>query len=151
MGESTYIGLIKYNNIGLEYILGNIDTEILINRKIEALYYFFPLIEKMILEIFKLVPEADVEYISQGIMKTPISLIESNENCYQLPENIVEIIKKYYGEDGVRNKLFHVIDKEINIVVDYKEILYLVSVLLCILRDKTLEYDEKEFINIELI
>ena len=44
-------GLIKYNNIGLEYILGNIDTEILINRKIEALYYVFPLIEKMILII----------------------------------------------------------------------------------------------------
>ena len=140
MDKEIYIAFIKYfENDETKRVIGQIDVEILHEEKVECLYYIFPLIEKMILEIFKLVPESDVEYIEQGIMKTPISIIENNDSSKVLPSYIIDIIKKYYKEDGPRNKLLHIGNAEITVNVSFNELLYLISNLLIILKNKLLQ------------
>lgn len=135
MVKFTYLDFIKaiQNNDTIK-LIGDIDVDLLRLNKIESLNYSFPLIERMILEIYKLVPESDVEHYEQGVMKTPISIIDNNIEV--LPENTVNIIKRIYGDDGIRNKLFHVKSEVIHIEVSFEEINYLIMQLLSILRDK---------------
>lgn len=135
MVKFTYLDLIRaiQNNDTIQ-LIGEIDIDLLNSNKVESLYYSFPLIERMVLEIYKLVPESDVEHYEQGIMKTPISIIDNNVKV--LPENTVNIIKQIYGDYGIRNKLFHVKSEFINIEVSFEEINYLIMQLLSILRDK---------------
>lgn len=152
MGKKIRIAIIKcLENDETKKLIGKIDTEFLKEEKIEVLYYMFPLIERMIIEIFKLVPESDVEYLEQGIMKTPISIVENNESYKVLPEYIIKIIKKYYEPDGVRNKLFHVGKNKISVNVSFKELIYLILNLLMILRHKLDEYNKFAFKEIELL
>lgn len=135
MVKFTYLDFIKaiQNNDTIK-LIGDIDVDLLRLNKIESLNYSFPLIERMILEIYKLVPESDVEHYEQGVMKTPISIIDNNIEV--LPENTVNIIKRIYGDDGIRNKLFYVKSEVINIEVSFEETNYLIMQLLSILRDK---------------
>lgn len=152
MDKEIYIAFIKYfENDETKRVIGQIDVEILHEEKVECLYYIFPLIEKMILEIFKLVPESDVEYIEQGIMKTPISIIENNDSSEVLPSYIIDIIKKYYKEDGPRNKLLHIGNAEITVNVSFNELLYLISNLLIILKNKLEEYTNFSFEDIKIL
>jgi hypothetical protein len=152
MDKEIYIAFIKYfENDETKRVIGQIDVEILHEEKVECLYYIFPLIEKMILEIFKLVPESDVEYIEQGIMKTPISIIENNDSSKVLPSYIIDIIKKYYKEDGPRNKLLHIGNAEITVNVSFNELLYLISNLLIILKNKLEEYTNFSFEDIKIL
>ena len=152
MDKEIYIAFIKYFvNDETKRVIGQIDVEILHEEKVECLYYIFPLIEKMILEIFKLVPESDVEYIEQGIMKTPISIIENNDSSKVLPSYIIDIIKKYYKEDGPRNKLLHIGNAEITVNVSFNELLYLISNLLIILKNKLEEYTNFSFEDIKIL
>lgn len=135
MVKFTYLDFIRaiQNNDTIQ-LIGEVDINLLNSNKVESLNYSFPLIERMILEIYKLVPESDVEHYEQGIMKTPISIIDNNVEV--LPENTVNIIKRIYGDDGIRNKLFHAKSEIINIEVSFEEINYLIMQLLSILRDK---------------
>lgn len=152
MDKEIYIAFIKYfENDETKRVIGQIDVEILHEEKVECLYYIFPLIEKMILEIFKLVPESDVEYIEQGIMKTPISIIENNDSSKVLPSYIIDIIKKYYKEDGPRNKLLHIGNAEITVNVSFNELIYLISNLLIILKNKLEEYTNFSFEDIKIL
>ena len=152
MDKEIYIAFIKYfENDETKRVIGQIDVEILHEEKVECLYYIFPLIEKMILEIFKLVPESDVEYIEQWIMKTPISIIENNDSSKVLPSYIIDIIKKYYKEDGPRNKLLHIGNAEITVNVSFNELLYLISNLLIILKNKLEEYTNFSFEDIKIL
>ena len=91
MGKFTYLDFIRaiQNNDTIQ-LIGKIDINLLKSNKVESLNYSFPLIERMILEIYKLVPESDVEHYEQGIMKTPISIIDNNVEV--LPENTVKSI-----------------------------------------------------------
>lgn len=131
-------------------IIGEIDTEILEKRNsIETLYYALPLIERMILEIFKLVPGSDIEYYQQGIMRTPIEIINKNNNDKIIPDKIVNIIEKYFKEDGIRNKIFHV--EDVNVVIEgyFTDITYLIMELLQILKNRISMYKEFEIKLIE--
>ena len=69
MVKFTYLDLIRaiQNNDTIQ-LIGEIDIDLLNSNKVESLNYSFPLIERMILEIYKLVPESDVEHYEQGIM-----------------------------------------------------------------------------------
>ena len=69
-------------------------------------------------------------------MKTINSILEHNENLEIIPTEIAKIIQKYFKDDGIRNKLFHVKSEVINIEVSFEEINYLIMQLLSILRDK---------------
>ncbi len=148
MARFTYIDLIKaIQNEETASLIGKIDIDVLKNNSIMSLYYSLPLIERMILEIYKLIPESDVEHYEQGVMKTPISIIDNNIEV--LPVNTVDIIKRIYGDDGVRNKLFHIKSGEIKFEISFEEINFLIMQLLSILRDKIDESNGFEIKDIE--
>ena len=133
----NYVDLIK----GIEdektiNIIGKIDCESLLETNGDNLLYIFPLIEKMVLEIYKLNPESNVEDYSQGIMKTTNSIFESNASLSLIPENLIVLIKKYFANDGLRNKLFHVNESIVGVEVDYSEINYIIMHLLSILKNQ---------------
>lgn len=152
MDKACYIAFIKYfENNETRKIIGKIDINLLYDEKIECLYYAFPLIEKIILEIFKLVPEADVECFGQGIMRTPISIIENNDGYKILPSFIIDLIEKYYSNNGPRNQLFHSKEEEIKLKVDFKELIYLIAKLIMIFRNKLDEVNDFEFEDIKLL
>lgn len=115
-------------------LLGNIDCEILNSNKAESLYYSLPLIERIILEIYKLVPESNIESIEQGIMRTPVKIIEANEQV--LPKELLEKIKTIYQDNGLRNKIFHPTGDALEIKVDFCEINKIILQLLEILIQK---------------
>ena len=149
MAKFTYIDLIKaIQDKSTIKVIGNIDTKLLNSGNLKSLYYSFPLIERMVLEIYKLIPESDVEQYQQGIMKTTMSIIKSNNNL--LPQKSLEMIQNYYdGENCLRNKLFHPKKKSITIQINFNEINYLIMQLLSILKDKLKENDVYEFKDIE--
>ena len=135
MARFTYIDLISaIDSEETQNIIGKIDVNTLRLEDIESLYYIFPLIERIILEIYKLVPDADVEHYEQGIMKTVLSIIDRNIELDVLPENLINIIKKYYDGDCPRNRLFHVKNPNVNISVSFNELHYVIMHLLFILK-----------------
>lgn len=145
----TYIDLIKaIQDEETIKLIGEIDLKLLNSQTVESLYYSFPLIERLVLEIYKLIPYADVEQYDQGIMRPIVSIIDGNSD-YILPENIVEIIKKYFDDDGARNQLFHNKVGVINIKVSFDEINFAIMQLLSILKIKISENSDFNFENIE--
>ena len=56
-------------------LIGKIDTAAIRKNNIESLYYEFPLIERVVLEIYKLLPLSDVEFYQQGTMRTIMEMI----------------------------------------------------------------------------
>ena len=149
MAKFTYTDLIKaIQDKSTIKVIGQIDIKLLNSGNEKSLYYSFPLIERMILEIYKLIPESDVEQYQQGIMKTMISIIKSNDKI--LPEKSLEMIKYYYGgENCLRNKLFHPKTKSITIKINFNEINYLIMQLLSILKDNLKENNVYEFKDIK--
>lgn len=134
-------------------VIGKIDADFLNENNADMLYYAFPLIERILLEIFKLTPGSDVEHIEQGIMKTPIAMLEKNDAINVLPEYILDLIKKYYSDNGIRNNLFHV-DVSIDRVPlnAFDEVRILATKTFNILKNKIEETKTKsviEFIDIE--
>lgn len=120
-------------------IIGKIDTRALKTNKVDSLYYIFPLIERIVLEIYKLLPLSDVEYYQQGTMRSIMELLDKDTNDY-FPNKVIDIIKKYYKEDGLRNRLFHPKD-EIGTVyfnkdeLQYTELNYVVVELINLLKE----------------
>ena len=151
MDRKSYVDRISdIENEQTKNVIGKIDKEILNSEIIESLYYIFPLVERMILEIYKLIPDADVEHYEQGIMKTPIAIIENNKTNL-LPEDIVTLIKKYYGDDGLRNELLHIQKEIFEVSVSFDELTYLIANLLSILKELLKENSSNNFDDIELL
>ena len=136
MARFTYLDLIKaIEDEQTINIVGNIDTDFLSNKIVENLYYSFPLIERLILEIYKQIPDADVEQYEQGTSKTILSIINHNKVDI-IPEYIKNLIYKYYdGDDSLRNQLFHPKEDVVNINVSFEEINYIIMQLLSILKN----------------
>ena len=82
-------------------------------------------------------------------MRTPKAIIEENAYLHVIPENLEEIIKKYYGDDGARNKVFHVSQQDEGIEVSFIELIFLLSQLLGILNSKLEFYTDIEIEEIE--
>ena len=145
----TYIDLIKaIQSEETIKLIGEVDLKLLNSQTVESLYYSFPLIERLVLEIYKLIPDADIEQYNQGIMRPIVSIIDGNSDNI-LPENIVKIIKKYFDDDGARNQLFHNKVGVINIKVSFDEINFAIMQLLSILKIKISENSDFNFENIE--
>ena len=145
----TYIDLIKaIQSEETIKLIGEVDLKLLNSQTVESLYYSFPLIERLVLEIYKLIPDADIEQYNQGIMRPIVSIIDGNSDNI-LPENIVKIIKKYFDDDGARNQLFHNKVGIINIKVSFDEINFAIMQLLSILKSKISENSDFNFENIE--
>lgn len=152
MVRFTYLDLIKaIEDEQTINIVGNIDTDFLSNKIVENLYYSFPLIERLILEIYKQIPDADVEQYEQGTSKTILSIINHNKVDI-IPEYIKNLIYKYYdGDDSLRNQLFHPKEDVVNINVSFEEINYIIMQLLSILKKLLKENDNYYFKEIEYL
>lgn len=152
MARFTYLDLIKaIEDEQTINIVGNIDTDFLSNKIVENLYYSFPLIERLILEIYKQIPDADVEQYEQGTSKTILSIINNNK-VNIIPEYVKELIFKYYdGDDSLRNQLFHPKEDVVNINVSFEEINYIIMQLLSILKNLLKENDSYNFKVIEYL
>lgn len=87
--------------------IGKIDLNVLESRTEESLYYLFPLIERLVVEILKYKSDSNIEFYEQGTYRTLNSIFESEENKKYFDEDLINLIKKYYDEDGLRNKLLH--------------------------------------------
>lgn len=149
MARFTYLDFIKaLGDDNIKNIIGEIDTDFLNSGTVESLYYSFPLIERMVLEIYKLVPAADVEHYEQGIMKTLLSIIQNNK-VEVLPEQTIQILNKYYGDDGLRNQLLHPNKDIIDINVSFDEINYIIMQLMSILKRLLKENINYQFKDIE--
>lgn len=132
----TYIDMIKaIEDESTERIVGKIKTELLNIKVAENLYYIFPLIERMVLEIYKLVPGANIEQYEKRTMKTINSILNQNEELDVIPIELSKIIQNYYKDDGLRNKLFHVTPgKQVSFQINIDEINYIIMHLLSILK-----------------
>lgn len=149
MGKITYFnlinGLINESNIK---VLGKIQVEVLNSQKFESLYYTFPLIERLVLEIYKLIPSSNVEHYDQGTMKTLNSIIDNNDENI-ISEDLKEKVKKYFDDDGIRNKILHVKDNDtVSIEVNFNELAYIIMCLLSIFNRM---YNQYSFSNIHKI
>lgn len=152
MDKLLYADFIEiYEDTETIRLIGKIDTKFLKQNRIETLYYSFPLIERIVLEIYKLVPEADIEHYEQGIMRTVMAMINNNKQLEVLPRYIIEIIERYFGDDGIRNKLFHIRNENVTVKVNFREINYLIMKLLVILKKELANYISFDFNKIEYI
>lgn len=134
-----------------EAIIGKIDTKFLNSKVVETLCYSFPLIERLVLEIYKLIPDADVEYYEQGINRTILSIIEGNKDIEVIPELIIKQLKKYYDKNGLRNEIFHPNGETITIEVNFEEINNIIMHLLSVLKELLKENTEYDFKDIEYL
>jgi len=136
---------VKKNNIkelfkNKEVILkiGKIDMNVINAKSLVSLYYKFPLIERLVLEIYKAIPGSNIEIYEQGTMKTINSIIDNNQSIDVLGPKIKDIINKYFFDSNTspRNILFHPKGEGTpNIKVDFEEINELIKNLLNILID----------------
>lgn len=149
MVRFTYLKTLQDNNT--KSIIGEIDIELLNFRTIESLYYGFPLIERMVLEIYKLVPDADIEHYEQGINRTLLSIIDRNKGIQVIPKNTIDILNRYYGDNGLRNQLLHPNKDIIDIKVSFEEVNYIIMQLMTILKKLLKENINYEFKDIELL
>lgn len=91
----------------LKLIVPDFDSNLLNANGIEILFYFFPLIERMLVEILALEKYMDIEQKSQGMIRTINSIIENEKLESILYVGMLDKLKEWYGQDGIRNKLLH--------------------------------------------
>lgn len=132
-------------------VIGKIDKEIISAQIVESLYYIFPLIERIVLEIYKLIPDADVEHYEQGIMKTLLSIINSNNSINIIPKNTIDILNKYYGDGGLRNQLLHANKDVIDIKVSFNELNFVLMRVLSIFKEMLNENIFDSFEDIKVL
>lgn len=134
--------------------IGKIDMEVIEDKSYYSLYYKFPLIERLVLEIYRSVPGTNIEKYEQGTMKTINSIIKSNSALELIPQNIIEKINVYFNEkdDSPRNVVFHEWgENEKNVVVNFEEINYIISNLLALLNHMSKEYNLATLKKIETL
>lgn len=151
--EANLIELIKENeNQNTISAIGKIDFKTLEKMDINDLLYIFPLIERMVIEVYKLIPGAIVEVNSQGTIKTITQVIKDNETIgiKKISEKIRKIVFFYYDDiNSLRNILFHPKKEAITIQYNKNEILFVILSLLKILNDTSKSYDIKMLKMIE--
>ena len=134
--------------------IGKIDMEVIEDKSYYSLYYKFPLIERLVLEIYRSVPGTNIEKYEQGTMKTINSIIKSNSALELIPQNIIEKINVYFNEkdDSPRNVVFHEWgENEKKVVVNFEEINYIISNLLALLNHMSIEYNLATLKKIEAL
>lgn len=156
MHRINYEMIIKaIENKDTKNLIGDIDIEAIKKNNVQSLYYEFPLIERIVLEIYKQLPLSDIEYYQQGIMRTVLEIIAKDQSNY-FPENLIRILEKYYNEKGLRNKLFHIVDDIGNIKInrdelDFVELKFAIMQLLSILRNTCEKYTIENIGSIALL
>ena len=136
-------------------LIGKVDTNFIKNDNYDSLFYEFPLIERIVLEIYKLLPLSDVEGYQQGTMRTVMEILKKDSYGY-FPENLVTTLKKYYDDNGLRNKLLHVKDDigKVDVAqdeLDYGELKASIAELILILKETSSSYTVEKIGKIKTI
>lgn len=87
--------------------IGKIDLNVLESRTETSLYYLFPLIERLVIEILKYKEDANIEFYEQGTYRTLNSILDIEENTKYFDKDLINLIQEYYRNDGLRNKMLH--------------------------------------------
>lgn len=142
INNSSFIRLLE-NEITISKI-GKIDMEVIRDESYYSLYYKFPLIERLVLEIYKSVPGTNIEKYEQGIMKTINSIIRNNHSFELIPDYLIEKINFYFNEkdDSPRNVVFHEFGTDNKkVAVNFNDINYIIANLLALLKHISIEYN----------
>lgn len=97
----------KYYIEEMQDAIGLIDFKALDNNNFEVLYYLFPLIERIFIDILKYSIISDIEIYSQGTFRTLESALKKRENLNCFDSETIEVLNTFYCKQGLRNKLFH--------------------------------------------
>ena len=85
----------------------NIDYELLkSDGEFTDLFYLCPLIERLLVENLDLVGE-NVEHSTQGKIRSATPLIDKSKKMNIITNEEADCLYRVYGNDGIRNKLFH--------------------------------------------
>lgn len=107
----------------IKHNIGSVDTKMFYNEKVDIVYYFFPLIEKLVLEILKIYNYTDVECYEQGKYRTLYSIIQKEQNRIVFPPEVIDGLEHYYKDNGLRNLLMHYSDKLPDLKIKISELI----------------------------
>lgn len=123
--------------------IGKIDMNVINDNSIYSLFYKFPLIERLILEIYKAIPRSNIEIYEQGTMKSINSIINSNLDISIIYPDLKDMIDIYFSDidESPRNKLFHLKgNSTITVMADFEQINEIIAKLLALLNHVIKEY-----------
>lgn len=72
-----------------------------------VLFYIFPLIERLVVEILDITSLINVETKNQGTIRTINSMLQDKETKKIFGKELYDNLKKYFADDGLRNQLMH--------------------------------------------
>ncbi|RHM62801.1 hypothetical protein [Coprobacillus sp. AF33-1AC] len=124
------------------------------SNNIAVLYYFFPLIERLAIELLDLTSLVNIEHKDQGTIRTVNSLLHQEKTKEILGNSLIKKLEKYFKDDGIRNKIMHYnndinkiqIDKE-----DMQIIKYITIQLASLYEEELKKIDSIKIERIDLI
>ena len=138
----------QIENNDIEEKFGKIDINHINLHSLGSLYYLFPLIERIVIEIFDFIPEANIEVSDQGTYKTMSEIIKDN-TIFDVEIN--SLLIEYYSDNGVRNTIIHNNKNNFPISITFGNLYYLLVYLLEKYVELTKKYDTFIFKPIEEI
>ena len=93
-----------------------------------VLFYMFPLIERLVVEILDITSLVNVETKNQGTIRTINSMLQDKEtekiyiNEINTMPGFHDNLKKYFADDGLRNQLMHYVPETDKIGANVSEI-----------------------------
>lgn len=138
----------QIENNDTEEKFGKIDINHVNLHSLGSLYYLFPLIERIVIEIFDFIPEANIEVSNQGTYKTMSEIIKNN-TIFDVEIN--SLLIEYYSDNGVRNTIIHNNKNNFPISITFENLYYLLVYLLEKYVELAKKYDAFIFKTIEEI
>ena len=89
---------------------------------IAVLFYMFPLIERLVVEILDITSLVNVETKNQGTIRTINSMLQDKETEKIFGKELHDNLKKYFADDGLRNQLMHYVPETDKIGANVSEI-----------------------------
>ena len=149
MDQKEFVYRIKQvENNDTEEKFGKIDINHINLHSLGSLYYLFPLIERIVIEIFDFIPEANIEVSNQGTYRTMLEIIKDS-TIFDVEIN--SLLLEYYSDNGVRNTIIHNNKNNFPISITFGKLYYLLVYLLEKYVELAKKYDAFTFKPIEEI
>ena len=87
-----------------------------------VLFYMFPLIERLVVEILDITSLVNVETKNQGTIRAINSMLQDKETEKIFGKELHDNLKKYFADDGLRNQLMHYVPETDKIGANVSEI-----------------------------